>query len=118
MIQQPLLVEVYSSMNGKVFQDNCKGCYVLEWKGERTAFRPLCFFGLKRRLGAIDVERMIASPSASHDVEIVAPCGCERCFVLTIPEILELRSLLNGARVMMELNSIIYERLYRPVIGC
>lgn len=118
MVRQQKLAEVYSSMNGKVFQDNCTCRYVLEWKGERSAFKPLCFFGFKRRLDAIDVEVMLASPSACHDVEIVAPCGCDRCFVLTIPEILELRSLLSGARVMMELNSILYERLYRPVIGC
>lgn len=118
MARQQKLAEVYSSMNGKVFQDNCGFRYVLEWKGEQSAFRPLCFFGFKRRLDAIDVEGMLSSPSACHDVEIIAPCGCDRCFVLTIPEILELRSLLAGARVMMELNSILYERLYRPVIGC
>lgn len=111
------LIEVYSSINGKVFQDNQRFHYVLEWQGERSTFKAPCFFGFKRRLDGIDVEEMLSSPSACHDVEIVAPCGCDRCFVLTIPEILELRSLLSGARVMMELNSILYERLYRPVIG-
>lgn len=118
MVCQQLLTEVYSSINGKVFQDSRNFCYVLEWKGERSVFKMPCFFSLKRRLYAIDLEAMLASPASCNDVEIIAPCGCDRCFVLTVPEILEMRSLLAGARVMMELNSLIYERLYRPVLGC
>ena len=109
-------VEVFSTMNGKVYQDNQKLCFVLEWMGEKTTFKLPCFFGLKKRIDAVDLEEMLANPSAYRDFEIIAPCGCDRCFVLSIPEIIEFKSLLSGARVMMELNSIIYECLYRPVL--
>ena len=109
--------EVYSTINGKVLQDNCENCFILEWQGERSLLKLPCFFGLKRRLDTIDIEKMLACPSTCNDFEVFSSCGCDRCFVLTIPEILEMRNLLNGARVMMELNSIIYERLYRPVLS-
>lgn len=116
MTVKKALVEVYSTMNGKVFQDNRQLRFVLEWQGVTTELKLPCFFGLKKRLDGINIERMLSSPSACHDVEIVAPCGCDRCFVLTVPEIIEFRNLMAGTRVMMELNSIIYERLHRPVL--
>ncbi|WP_017733869.1 hypothetical protein [Nafulsella turpanensis] len=117
MVGKQAVSEVYSTINGKVLQDNRDYRFILEWQGESSTLKLPCFFGLKRRLDAIDIEQMLNSPSACHDVEIFSSCGCDRCFVLTIPEILELRNLLNGARVMLELNSIIYERLYRPVLS-
>lgn len=116
MAEKKAMVEVYSTMNGKIFQDNRHLRFVLEWQGEKSVIKLPCFFGLKRSLEAINIEKMLCSPSACHDVEIIAPCGCDRCFVLTVPEIIEFRNLLSGARVMMELNSIIYERLHRPVL--
>ncbi len=110
------LAEVFSTMNGKVFQDNQKLSFLVEWKGVQSSYKLPCFFGLKRRIDAIDLVGMLNDPSAGYDFEVVAPCGSDRCFVLTIPEIIEFRSLLAGARVMLELNSIIYECLHRPVL--
>lgn len=110
------VAEVFSTLNGKVFQDNQHLRFILEWQEERTELKLPCYFGLKKRIDAIDIEKMLKNPSACHDVEIIVPCGCDRCFVLTVPEIVEFKSLLAGARVMMELNSIIYERLHRPVL--
>ena len=116
MVVKKALVEVFSTMNGKVFQDNQKLCYVLEWYGEKTHLKLPCFFGLKKRVDALDLEAMLNNASSYHDFEILAPCGCDRCFVLSIPEIIEFKDLLSGARVMMELNSMLYERLHRPVL--
>lgn len=107
--------EIFSTLNGKVIQDNQNLSFIVEWQGKKSAFKLACFFGLKRRIDAVDVEKMLNSPASCHDIEIIAPCGSDRCFVLSIPEIIEFKSLLAGARVMMELNSIIFERLHRPV---
>lgn len=116
MTGKKAVAEVYSTINGKVFQDNQHLRFILEWQGERSVLKLPCFFGLKKQLDSINIERMLSNPSACHDVEIIAPCGCDRCFVLTVPEIIEFKSLLAGTKVMMELNSIIYERLHRPVL--
>lgn len=107
--------EIFSTLNGTVYQDNQKLCFVVEWQGKKSDFKLPCFFGLKRRVDAVDIEKMLNNTSSCHDFEIIAPCGSDRCFVLNIPEIIEFRNLLSGAKVMMELNSIIYERLHRPV---
>ena len=109
-------VEVFSTMNGKVYQDNQKLCFLLEWKGERTTLKLPCFFGLKKKVDSVNLEELLNNPTAGGDFEIISSCGCERCFVLSIPEIIEFKNLLSGTRVMMELNSIIYECLYRPVL--
>jgi hypothetical protein len=62
----------------------------------------------------IDLHAMASNADASADVEIVAPHGCNHCFALTISQVIQLKDLLAGARVMLELNSIIHERLYKP----
>ena len=67
-------------------------------------------------LDSIDVDAMALNPAKSSDIEIISPCGSERCYVLTLSELLEFKELLAGARVMLQLNSILHERLYRIAV--
>jgi hypothetical protein len=66
---------------------------------------------LKQLVDQIDLEAMVNNPNKAADLEIIAPCSCERYYTLTLPEIIRFKSLLQGAKVMLELNSIIHERL-------
>lgn len=112
-MQEQHLKSIYSTLNGCVYQDNKHNVLVLEWYGRRSLLKLPCFFSLKRLTDAIDIEHLLSDATRSRDIEILTPCGCDRCFVLTIPEILEFRDLLCGTRAMMELNSILHERLQR-----
>lgn len=116
--QAQLLKELYSTLNGSLYQDNHRGLLVLEWYGRRSLLKLPCFFSLRKLVNGIDIKQMLANPASACDVEILNPCGCDRCFVLSIPDVLEFQDLINGAKAMMELNSILHERLRRSVSFC
>lgn len=116
--QAQLPKELYSTLNGSLCQDNHRGLLVLEWYGRRSLLKLPCFFSLRKLVNGIDIKQMLSNPASSCDVEILNPCGCDRCFVLSIPDVLEFQDLINGAKAMMELNSILHERLRRSVSFC
>lgn len=106
--------EIFSTPHGAVYQCDSKRCFFIDFGGYLTEFKFPCFIALKRLIDRIDLEAMAMDPSKASDIEIISPCGSERCYVLTLPELIEFKELLDGARVMLQLNSIIHERLYRP----
>ena len=107
------LKEIYRTPNGCVYQCDKKRCFVVDFAGYPTEFKFPCFVALKRLVDRIDLESMALNPDTSADVEIISPCGSDRCYVLTLPQLIEFKGLLEGTRVMLQLNSIIHERLYR-----
>jgi|SRR5690349_18272822 len=109
----PLFKEIYRTPNGCVYQCDKRRCFGIDFGGYMTEFKLPCFFALKKLVDSIDLDAMATNPSKSSDIEIISPCGSERCYVLTLSELLEFKELLSGARVMLQLNSILHERLYR-----
>jgi hypothetical protein len=105
--------EIFRTPNGCVYQCDQKRCFEVDFGGCITEYKIPCFFALKRMVDRIDLDAMILNPEKASDIEIISPCGSERCYVLTLPELLEFKELLSGARVMLQLNSILHERLYR-----
>jgi hypothetical protein len=106
--------EIFSTTYGKVSQCDKRHCFIIEFEGKETEVNVPCFFCLKRMVDRVDLHAMASNVDSSADVEIVAPHGCNHCFALTISQVMQLKELLAGARVMLELNSIVHERLYKP----
>nr|WP_256959507.1 hypothetical protein [Sphingobacterium sp. JB170] len=48
---------------------------------------------------------MINDTSRTSDFEVIMPHRTERCFILSVQDILNLREILSGAKFMIELNS-------------
>jgi len=46
-------------------------------------------------------------------VEIIFICACDHTYVLSLLQVINLREILQGTFVMLELNQIIYNALYR-----
>jgi len=103
--------EVYKTDHGAVYQCSRQNCYWLEFAGDTTAFKVGDFFGFKKKIDAIDISAMIINPSRTADFAIVMPFRTPRCFVLDINDVLSLRELLDGAKFMIELNSVVHECL-------
>ena len=116
MRQSNQLKEIFSTENGHVYQCDTKRCFVIDFAGSMSEFKFPCFFSLKKLIDGIDLESMVLNPHKSSDFEIISPCGSERCYVLTLTQLLEFKELLAGARVMLQLNSILHERLYRIAV--
>lgn len=104
------IFEVFRTENGCIYQCDRTSKFLVEFAGHQSSFNVLCFLGLKRKIDQIDLASLILSDSSS--IEIINPCGSERVFALSIFQIIEFKELLSGAKAMLELNSIIKERLY------
>ncbi|MTI33037.1 hypothetical protein [Xanthovirga aplysinae] len=110
------LTEVYKTKDGIVYQDDLQKCLIIDFAGQKTCYSVDGFFQLKKLVDRVDIHSMVADASNHADLEIIYPLASDRCYVLNFCEIIKLRSLLNGAKVMLELNSIIRESLYTPVV--
>ncbi|MFN3406087.1 MAG: hypothetical protein ACK40G_18475 [Cytophagaceae bacterium] len=108
--------ELYSTPHGSVYQCDRSRSFIVDFAGVKTSFKVACFFSLKKSLESIDVEAMLLNPDPAFDYTIFSPCGCERVYLLSVKQILEFRELLQGAKAMIQLNSIIHEKL-RPVFA-
>lgn len=104
-------VEVFTTAHGAVYQCNNRNCYWLEFAGGRTPLRVSDFLKFKKQIDQIDVSKLLGDCSRSADFTIVMPQYTERCFVLCVQDILRLRELLDGAKFMIELNSLVRECL-------
>lgn len=96
--------EVFKTSNGAVYQCSRKNCYWLEFQGNTTAFKVSDFFAFKRRIDQVDIESMLCNSSRTFDFEIIMPFRTERCFILTVEDVLDLREILSGSKFMLELN--------------
>ncbi|PRY16489.1 hypothetical protein CLV24_101335 [Pontibacter ummariensis] len=105
------IAEIYKSGIGAVYQCDRRNRLIVKFAGTVTALKVDAFLRLQRVVAGIDLEAMAASTERSSDVEIVSVCGCERCYVLTLPELCAFKELLEGARFALELNRLLGECL-------
>jgi len=108
--------EVFKTAHGAVYQCSRKNCYWLEFQETTTAFRVSDFFLFKKRIDAMDIAGMLADTSRTADFEIVMPHRTERCFILSVQDILNLQEILTGAKFMIELNSEVKKILRKDCI--
>lgn len=100
------LNELYSTSLGTVSQCNNQNCYWLEFGGKQTSFRVSDFLAFKKEVDAIDLDAMLKDPSPGADYVILMPLRNPHCFVLDVYDILALRELLDGAKFVIALNSL------------
>ena len=104
--------EIYRTQAGVVYQCNRFNCFWLEFAGGISAFKIHDLLELKKRVEQINLEEMARNTSRGADVVIISLFRSERCFVLTLTDVLNLRELLQGAKVMLDLNSILHDCLH------
>ncbi|WP_316836685.1 hypothetical protein [Pedobacter nutrimenti] len=107
------LAEVYSTVKGAVYQSDSEKCWYVDFAGKMAKFDYRNILKLKKAIYAIDIEGILLNSSKTADVEIVFICACEHCYVLTLLEIISFKELLEGTFVMLSLNQILHDRLYR-----
>lgn len=109
------IIEVYRTGYGSVSQCNKTNSYILEFAGYTSTFKASNFLDFTKRVNKLDVEELIFSSSSITDVIVLMPPYSERCFALTLTDILNLRDLLSGAKFALHLNSVLCECL-RPAL--
>lgn len=108
--------EVFTTEVGAVYQCSRKNCYWLEFQDTTTSFSVTDFFTFKKRVDNIDIENMLCDSSRSSDFEILMPFRTERCFILSVEDVLNLREILDGAKFMIELNAQVKTILRRGAV--
>ncbi|MBF9254003.1 hypothetical protein I2I11_11930 [Pontibacter sp. 172403-2] len=109
------LVEIYTSEAGAVYQCNRRNRLRLHFAGTQTTLKVEAFLRLRKVVEGINLHEMATSTNRCSDFEVITICGCDRCFVLTLPELIAFKELLDGARFMLELNSMLHECLHAEV---
>jgi len=102
-------VELFRTDKGTVYQCDATQRLILEFWDTHTALSTRDFAQFRRMVNTIDVQQMALSTGSAYDVAILTPPRSERCYVLTLCEVVHLRELLNGAQLMLDLNSMLRE---------
>ncbi|MBX9851956.1 MAG: hypothetical protein K2X86_09375 [Cytophagaceae bacterium] len=104
--------ELFRTKSGCIYQCDKDLCFYVEFAGHLTPYKFACFLALKKLIDKIDLASMICNSENCCDMEIVNPCGSDRIYVLSLPQIIEFKELLAGGKAMLQLNSILKERLH------
>ncbi len=102
--------ELFATQYGAVYQG--KRTLFVHFAGTVTPFNIVHFWALKKRVDEVDVQAMASNPSRVYDCAIISPCASERCYVLSLAEVIAFQDLLAGTKLMLELNSILHEQTY------
>lgn len=105
--------EVFQTSRGAVFQSDRENCWYVDFAGKLARFNYRSMMKLKKAIYGIDIEAQLLNSELTPDLEIIFICACDHSYVLTLSEIIDFKHLLEGTFVMLELNRIVHDRIYR-----
>lgn len=108
--------DVFSTQAGAVYQCDAENCWYINFAGKVAKFDYRCLQKLKKAVYHIDIEAKLLDSSKDPDVEIIFICACDHTYILTLLQIIELKELLQGTFVMLQLNNILHDKLYRTAV--
>lgn len=107
--------EVFATENGAIFQSDSEKCWYIDFAGKLARFDYRNLLKLKKAVYHVNIEEKLLSSDKTADVEIIFICACDHSYVLSLLELIKLKELLQGTFVMLELNHIIHDRLFRVI---
>lgn len=107
--------EVFSTIHGAVYQSDSENCWYIDFGGKLARFDYRNLLKLKKVVYNKDIEALLLTNDKTADVQIIFICACDHCYVLSLLELIKMKELLEGTFTMLELNHIIYDKLYRIV---
>lgn len=116
MQAQKGVVETFRTAHGVVYQCNRTNRFLIDYAGHVSEVRVDDFFLLKQLVDKVDLRAMAQNADRASDYTIISPFCVDRCYVLTLTEVHNLKELLAGAKVMLELNSLLRECFYRVLV--
>jgi len=105
--------EVFSTPNGSIYQSDSENCWYVDFGGKVARFDYRCLLKLKKAIYNLDIEDLLMNNSKAADLEIVFICACDHFYMLTLMEIIAFKALIEGTFVMLSLNHILQDCLYR-----
>jgi hypothetical protein len=114
--QQTTWIDIFSTKYGAIYQSDAERCWYVNFAGKVAKFDYRCLLKLKKAVYNVDIEAKLLQSSKDPDVEILFICACDHCYILSLLQIIALKELLEGTFVMLQLNHILQDRLYRIAI--
>jgi len=111
--QQQTWSDVFSTKAGAIYQSDAERCWYVDFAGKVAKFDYRCLLKLKKAVYNVNIEAKLLETSKDPDVEIIFICACDHCYILSLLQIIALKELLEGTFVMLQLNQILQDRLYR-----
>lgn len=108
--------DVFGTQNGAIYQCDDERCWYVNFAGKVAKFDYRCLLKLKKAVYNVDIEAKLLDSSKDPDVEIIFICACDHTYILTLLQIIALKEILEGTFVMLQLNNIIQDRLYRVAL--
>lgn len=108
-------IDVFSTVKGAVYQSDEDRCWYVDFAGKVAKFDYRCLLKLKKAVYNVNIEAKLLD-AKDPDVEIIFICACDHTYILTLLQIIALKELLEGTFVMLQLNSILQDRLYRIAV--
>nr|WKN34933.1 hypothetical protein K4G66_21390 [Tunicatimonas sp. TK19036] len=105
------MTQLFSTENSTTYQSDQERCFYVHFQGRQIALSACALIAFKTKVDAIDLVDLLTRDSDYTDTAIVSTCNRDAFFVLSIREIIELKELLSGTLVMLELNSILHRQL-------
>lgn len=102
---------VFATPNIGIYQNDSRASFILRLPHEELEIKLCTLLALRKKVMSIDLTEMFMPSHAG--VEIVTLPQINRIFVFDLPEILELRDLFSGTMTMLEINSVIHQKLVR-----
>lgn len=104
---------IFHTKHGEILQSDAENCFYLHFKGNSYKLNACTLIAFKSKLDAVNIEALLLSDASESNVEIISLCNRDRVLVMTIDEVIELKELISGSLVMLELNSIVHQRISR-----
>ncbi|MDB5287053.1 MAG: hypothetical protein JWR05_2002 [Mucilaginibacter sp.] len=114
--QQNTWSDVFSTKYGAIYQSDAERCWYVDFAGKVAKFDYRCLLKLKKAVYNVDIEAKLLQSTKDPDIEILFICACDHCYILSLLQIIALKDLLEGTFVMLQLNHILQDRLYRIAI--
>jgi hypothetical protein len=105
------ITELFRTEKGVVYQDDQNSCFTLDFMGRKAIFKVYEFLHFKRSIDNINLADLFLN-DVDQDLQIIHHKNSDQLFLITLCDLVALKELLSGAKVMLELNSIICSRLY------
>lgn len=105
------MTQLFSTDYGTTYQSDQDRCYYLQFQGRELALNFCSLIAFKKKVDTIDVVKLLTNDSDYSDAALVSTCQQGAFFLLSIREVIDLKELLTGTLVMLELNSILHQQL-------
>ncbi|MEL7147680.1 MAG: hypothetical protein AAFO69_15000 [Bacteroidota bacterium] len=96
---------IYATRNGYIEQSDQLHCYFLHFKGVSYQMAPCSLIALKAKLCSYNLDELLMGDD-DLKLEIIPVCNRDRFLILELPDLIEVKELISGTFVMLELNSI------------